>query len=155
MEFQEESVEITKEMIDKTINILLDMIPLISISKTLKNLLRNKMNHVFKCFLEKFKMSFSQLACIIWMMTELNRKMPNIDYLQDITTYTILPYLYASFIISYKYMFDELISIKCFSYYINPVLQQLVANELTVLKILGFNLYMTEECFNEFKSKLI
>jgi hypothetical protein len=42
MEFQEESVEITKETIDKTINILLDMIPLISISKTLKNLLKNK-----------------------------------------------------------------------------------------------------------------
>jgi hypothetical protein len=113
------------------------------------------MNYVFKCFLEKFKMTFSQLAYIIWMMTELNRKLPCIDYLQDITAYTILPYLYASFIISYKYMFDESILIKCFSYYINPFLQQLVASELTVLKVLGFNLYMTEECFNEYKNKLI
>jgi hypothetical protein len=155
MEFQEESVEITKEMIDKSINILLDMIPIISISKTVKNLLIVKMTDVFKCFLERYKMTFSQLAYIIWMMTELNRKLPSINYLQDITTYTILPYLYASFIISYKYMFDGGISIKCFSYYINQFLQQLLANELTVLKVLGFNLYMTEEQFNEYKSKLI
>jgi hypothetical protein len=89
------------------------------------------------------------------MMTELNRKLPSINYLQDITAYTILPYLYASFIISYKYMFDEGISIKWFSHYINPFLEQLIANELTVLKVLGFNLYMTEEQFNEYKSKLI
>jgi hypothetical protein len=155
MEFQEESVEVTKEMIDKTINILLDMIPLISISETMKNLLISKMNYVFKCFLEKFKMTFSQLAYIIWMMTELNKKLVDVDYLEDFTVNTILPYLYASFIISYKYMFDGGISIKCFSHYINPFLQQLIANELTVLKVLGFNLYMTEECFNEFKSKLI
>jgi hypothetical protein len=38
MEFQEESVDLTKEIIDKVINILLNMIPLISSSKTLKNL---------------------------------------------------------------------------------------------------------------------
>jgi hypothetical protein len=50
MEFQEESVDLTKEMIDKSINILLHMIPLISISKTMKNLLIGKMNYVFKCF---------------------------------------------------------------------------------------------------------
>jgi hypothetical protein len=155
MEFQEESVEITKEIIDKTINILLDMIPLISISKVVKNLLRNKMNYVFTCFLEKFKMTFSQLPYIIWMMTELNKKLVDIDYLEDFTVNTILPYLYVSFIISYKYMFDELISIRRFSYHINPFLDQLVSNELTVLKVLGFNLYMTEECLNEFKSKLI
>jgi hypothetical protein len=99
MEFQEESVEIKKEIIYKTINILLDMIPLISFSKTLKNLLRNKMNDVFKCFLEKFKITISQLVYIIWMMTELNRKLSNINYLQDITAYTILPYLYASFLV--------------------------------------------------------
>jgi hypothetical protein len=37
VEFQEESVEITKEIIDKTINILLDIIPLISTSKTVIN----------------------------------------------------------------------------------------------------------------------
>jgi hypothetical protein len=52
-------------------------------------------------------------------------------------------------------MFDKGISIKWFSYYINPFLEQLVANELTVLKVLGFNLYMREEQFNEYKSKLI
>jgi hypothetical protein len=89
------------------------------------------------------------------MMTELNKKLVDIDYLEDFTVYTILPYLYASFIISYKYMFDGGISIKRFSRYINPFLEQLVANELTVLNVLGFNLYMTEECFNEYKSKLI
>jgi hypothetical protein len=33
-------------------------------------------------------------------------------------------------------MFDEGISIKLFSYYINPFLGKLVANELTVLKAL-------------------
>jgi hypothetical protein len=113
------------------------------------------MKEVFKCFLEKFKMTFSQLAYIIWMMTEINKKLIDIDYLEDLTAYTILPYLYASFIISYKYMFDESISIKSFSYYINPFLEQLVANELTVLKVLGFNLYMREEQFNEYRSKLI
>jgi hypothetical protein len=106
-------------------------------------------------FLEKFKMSFSQLVYILWMMTELNRKLPRINYLQDITAYTILSYLYTCFIISYKYMFDEGISVKWFSYYINPFFGQLVANELTVLKVLGFNLYMTEEQFNEYKSKSI
>jgi hypothetical protein len=74
MEFQEESVELTKEMIDKTINILLEMIPLIEMNKTVKNLLIVKMNYVFNCFLKKFKMTFSQLAYIIWMMTELNKK---------------------------------------------------------------------------------
>jgi hypothetical protein len=155
MEFQEESVEITKEIIDKAINILLDMIPIISISKTVKNLLTSKMKEVFKCFLEKFKITFSQLVYILWMMTELNRKLPSINYLQDITAYTILPYLYASFIISYKYMFDGGISIESFSYYINPFLEQLVGNELTVLKVLGFNLYMRKEQFNEYRSKLI
>jgi hypothetical protein len=50
MEFKEKSAEITKEIIDKDINILLNMIPLIFISKTLKNLLASKMNNVFKCF---------------------------------------------------------------------------------------------------------
>jgi hypothetical protein len=87
MEFQEESVEITKEMIDKTINILLDMIPFISISKTVKSLLIGKMNYVFKCSLEKFKITFLQLAYIIWMITELNRKLPSIDY------HKILPHI--------------------------------------------------------------
>jgi hypothetical protein len=62
MEFQEESVDLTKEIIDKGINILLNMIPIISISKTLKNLLASKMNYAFKCFLKKFKMTFSQLC---------------------------------------------------------------------------------------------
>jgi hypothetical protein len=113
------------------------------------------MNNLFKCFLERFKITLSQLAYIIWIMAELNRKLTSINYLQDITAYTILPYLYASFIISYKYIFDEDISIKLFSYYINQFLDQLVTNELTVLKVLGFNLYITEERFNEFKSKLI
>jgi hypothetical protein len=136
MEFQEESVDLTKEIIDKAINILLNMIPIISISKTVKNFLTSKMNEVFKCFLERYKMTFSQLAYIIWIMTELNRKLPSLNYLQDITSYTILPYLYASFIISYKYLFDDGISIKCFSYYINPFLEQLVANELIVFKVL-------------------
>jgi hypothetical protein len=87
-------------------------------------------------------MTFSQLAYMLWMMSELNRKLPNISYLQDITAYTILPYLYVTFIISYKYLFDEIISIKLFSYYINQFLEQFVGNELTVLKVLGFNLYM-------------
>jgi hypothetical protein len=62
MKFQEESVDLTKEIIDKAINILLNMIPLISTSKTLKNLLISKMNNVFKCFLEKFKITFLQLT---------------------------------------------------------------------------------------------
>jgi hypothetical protein len=155
MEFQEESVDLSKEIIDKAINILLNMIPIISISKTVKNLLISKMKEVFKCFLERFKMTFSQLVYILWMMTELNRKLPGINYLQDITAYTILPYLYGSFIISYKYMFDEVISTKSFFYYINPFLEELVANELTVLKVLGFNLYTSQEQFNEYKSKLI
>jgi hypothetical protein len=155
IQFQEVCVDLTKEIIDKDMNILLNMIPIISISKTVKNLLTSKMKEVFKCFLEKFKMTFSQLEYIIWMMTELNKKLPSINYLQDITTYTILPYLYANFIISFKYMFDKDISIKWFSHYINPFLEQLVANELTVLKVLGFNLYMSEECFNVYKSKLI
>jgi hypothetical protein len=155
MEFQEESVEITKEIIDKSINILLEMIPLISISKTLKNLLIGKMNHVFKCFLEKFKIRFSQLTYILWMMGELNKRLPSKYCLEDFTVYIILPYLYASFIISFKYLFDERISLKWFSHNINPHLEQLLANELTVLKVLGFNLHMTEERFNEWKSKLI
>jgi hypothetical protein len=155
MEFQEESVDLTKEIIDKVINILFNIIPLISTSKTLKNLLTSKINNVFKCFLEKFKMTFSQLTYILWIMIELNKILPSIYYLQDITSYTILSYLYESFIISFKYLFDENISIKLFSYYINPHLGQLFTNELTVLKILGFNLYMTEEQFNEYKNKLI
>jgi hypothetical protein len=54
MKFKEESVEITKEIIDKTINIQLDMVPLISTSKTVKNLLINKIIDVFNSFLEKF-----------------------------------------------------------------------------------------------------
>jgi hypothetical protein len=155
MEVQEESVDLTKEISEKVINILLNMIPIISISKTVKNLLTSKMNDLFMYFLEKFKMTFSQLIYILWMMIELNKRLPGIYYLQDITAYTILPYLYASFIISFKYMFDEGISIKSFSYYINQFLEQLVTNELTVFKVLGFNLYMTEEQFNEYKSKLI
>jgi hypothetical protein len=48
------------------------------------------------------------------MMSELNGKLPSIYYLQDFTAYTILPYLYASFIISLKYLFDESISLKRF-----------------------------------------
>jgi hypothetical protein len=89
------------------------------------------------------------------MMTELNTKLPSINYRQGFAVYTILPYLCASFIISFKYLFDESISIKLFSYYINPHLEQLLANELTVLNILGFNLYMREEQFNEYKRNLI
>jgi hypothetical protein len=50
MEFQEEFVDLTKEIIDKRINILLNMVPLISISKTVKNLLTSKMNNAFKYF---------------------------------------------------------------------------------------------------------
>jgi hypothetical protein len=73
MEFQEESVEITKEIIDKTIDILLEIIPLIYTSKILKNFLTKKMSDVSKCFLEKFKMLFSQLTHTLWMMTELNK----------------------------------------------------------------------------------
>jgi hypothetical protein len=92
---------------------------------------------------------------MLWMMTELNKKLLSINYLQDITAYTILPFLYASFIISFKYVFDENISLKLFSYFINPHLGQLFLNELTVLKVLGFNFYMTEEQFNEYKIKLI
>jgi hypothetical protein len=115
MEFQEESADLTKEIIDKAINILLNMIPIISISKTVKNLLIVKMNDVFKYFLEKFKMSFSQLVYILRMMIELNKRLPSIYYLQDFTTYTILHYLYASFIVSFKYLFDENISVKRFS----------------------------------------
>jgi hypothetical protein len=53
MEFQEKSVEISKEIIGNAINILLNMIPLISINKTLKTLLTSKMKEVFKCFLKK------------------------------------------------------------------------------------------------------
>jgi hypothetical protein len=89
------------------------------------------------------------------MMTELNRKLPNINYLQHITAYTILSYLYASFIISFKYLFNEDISIKWLFYYINPFLEELVANQPIVFKVLGFNLYMLEELFNEYKNKLI
>jgi hypothetical protein len=51
------------------------------------------MNNVFKCFLEKFEITFSQLAYMFWKMTELNKGLPNIYYLQDIIAYTILPYL--------------------------------------------------------------
>jgi hypothetical protein len=87
------------------------------------------------------------------MISKLNEILPNIFFLKDITAYSILPYLYACFIKSFKYMFDHRISIKWFSYYINPFLEQLVENELMVLKVLGFNLYMTEEQFNENKSK--
>jgi hypothetical protein len=47
MEFKEESVDLTKEIIDKAMNILLNMIPIISISKTVKNLLISKMKEVF------------------------------------------------------------------------------------------------------------
>jgi hypothetical protein len=155
MEFQEESVDLTKEIIDKAINILLNIIPLISMSKILENLLTSKVKDVFKCFIEKFKMTFSQVAYIIWMMTVLNRKLPSINNLQNITAYTILPYLYASIIITFKHLFDEGISIKWFSYYIKQFLEQLVANELTVLKVLGLNLYMREEQFNEYRSKFI
>jgi hypothetical protein len=128
-------VDITKEIIEKAIKILLNMIPLIWTSITLKNLLKNKINEVFKYFLKKFKMTFSQLTYIIWMMTELNKILPNISYLQDITEYIILPYLYVSFIISFNYLFDENISIKSFSYYINPYLRLLVANKQTVLNV--------------------
>jgi hypothetical protein len=42
MEFQEESVDLTKKIIDKAINILLNIIPLIHTNKTVKNLLTNK-----------------------------------------------------------------------------------------------------------------
>jgi hypothetical protein len=51
------------------------------------------MNDLFNCFLEKLKMTFLQLTYILWMMTELNRKLPSINYLQDITViyYFTLP----------------------------------------------------------------
>jgi hypothetical protein len=52
-------------------------------------------------------------------------------------------------------MFEEKISFKSFSYYISPHLGQLLAIELTVLKVLEFNLLLTEEGFNEYKNKLI
>jgi hypothetical protein len=55
MEFREESVDLTKEIIDKAINILLNTIPLSYISITLKNLLINKMNEVLKCFKKNLK----------------------------------------------------------------------------------------------------
>jgi hypothetical protein len=42
MEFQKECVDLTKVIIDKAINILLNMVPLISISKAFKNLLTKK-----------------------------------------------------------------------------------------------------------------
>jgi hypothetical protein len=106
-------------------------------------------------FSEKFRMTFSQLTYIIWMMTELNKRLFGIYFPEDFTTYTILPYLYASFIISFKYIFNEGISLKLFSYFINPHLGQPVANEMTVLKVLGYNLYVTEERFNKYKGKLI
>jgi hypothetical protein len=112
MEFQDESVDLSKEIIDKAINILLNMVPLISSSKTLKNLLTSKMKEVFKCFLEKFKITFLQLTYMLWRMTKLNRKLSCIYFLQDVTAYTILPYLYSIFIISFKYLFDEKISLK-------------------------------------------
>jgi hypothetical protein len=52
-------------------------------------------------------------------------------------------------------MFEEGISLKLFYYYINPYLGQLLANELTMLKVHGFNLHLTEDRFNEHKSKWI
>jgi hypothetical protein len=73
------------------------MIPLIYTGKTMKNLLMNKMNELFKCFLEKFKKAFSQLTYILWMI-ELNKRLPSINYLEYITVYKILHYLHASFI---------------------------------------------------------
>jgi hypothetical protein len=152
MEFEEECAERTKKIIDKTINVLLEMIPLIYTSETLKNVLMNKTNEVFNYFLEKFEMTFSQLGCILWMMSKLNEELLSIFFLQDIITFTILSYLFASFIISFKYMFHHSVSIKLFSYFINPHLGQLLANEQTILKVFGYNLYITEEQFNEYKS---
>jgi hypothetical protein len=67
----------------------------------------------------------------------------------------MLPYLYTSFIISFKYLFDEKIILKLFLYYFNPYLEQILVNELSVLKVLGFNLYAAEEKFNKCKGKLI
>jgi hypothetical protein len=46
MEFQEESVKITKDIIDKALDILRNTISLICRSKTLKNFLKNRMNNV-------------------------------------------------------------------------------------------------------------
>jgi hypothetical protein len=56
------------------------MIPLISTSKTVKNLLTSKMNNVFKYFLEKFKMTFSQLTYILWITTEFTWYILSIRY---------------------------------------------------------------------------
>jgi hypothetical protein len=57
------------------------MIPLIQTNKIVKNLLTKRINEVFKCFSEKFRMTFSQLAYILWIMTELNKKLPIIYHL--------------------------------------------------------------------------
>jgi hypothetical protein len=65
---------------------------------------------------------------------KIKQKLPNKYYQQDFTAYSILPYLYVSFIIFFKYIYDEKILLKMFSNYINPHLGQLLANEPTVLK---------------------
>jgi hypothetical protein len=50
MEFQEESVDLTKEIIDKAINILQDIIPLIHTSKLLKKSFNEKNERSFQLF---------------------------------------------------------------------------------------------------------
>jgi hypothetical protein len=113
------------------------------------------MHQAFTCFNEKFNMSFSQMVCMLWMMSRIKDALRFQRELQNISLFTVLAYLYSCFIISFKFLFDEGFSIKTFSTLINPDVKKLVENERTVLLLLSYDLYPSDLEFALYKSLLI
>jgi hypothetical protein len=65
------------------------------------------MREVFACFNEKFNMSFSQMVCMLWMMSRIKDALRFQHELQNMSPFTVLAYIYSCFIISFKFLFDE------------------------------------------------
>jgi hypothetical protein len=100
-------------------------------------------------------MFFSQMVCMLWIMSRIKDAFRFQRELQNISPFTVLAYLYSCFIISFKFLFGEGFSIKAFSTLINPDVKKLMENERTVLLLLRYDLYPSELEFTLYKSMLI
>jgi hypothetical protein len=121
MDFVIETEKITTNTIEKFINILLNMIPIVRANKCLLQIFLSKMHEVFECFQVKLNMSFSQMVFMLWMMVCIKESLQYRLDLCRMSPFTVLAYLYSCFIISFRFLFDEPFSIKNFSNLINSI----------------------------------
>jgi hypothetical protein len=155
MDFKVETEKITTNTIDKFIDFLLGMLSPVKMNNYLLQILLGKMRYAFTCFNEKFNMSFSQIVCMLWMLSRIKDALRFQRELQNISPFTVLAYLYCCFIIFFKFLFDEDFSIKGFSNIINPEVKKLIENERIVLLLLKYDLYPSELEFALHKGLLI